>query len=341
MSKHKRHRSENVQLFDPSNIRFIYGIPHCHTNISTGEGSVIEALEYGKRNKLDFMILTDHNRYFSSSSHSEKFPKWDELKKNLDRFNKKNDDFVAIPGFEARSNPWGHLNIVNPASCFTGIIRNFNNLMLWMLSNKNSYISINHPGSIVEQIPFSPFLNKFINTIEVGNGSPPNKYKRYSKRYFSMLDKGWILGAVNAQDNHHLNFGDNENLTVVLVNKLDKSSIINGLRCRRCYSTESRNLKFYFSINNSFMGDELLIEKNESLDFYIFAEDKLHPIEEVQIISYGGRVVKHLRNISLYSIKYSLTLPSSEKEKWYVIKIIQKNNKEAISSPIFIKIKNS
>ncbi|MBK1813692.1 CehA/McbA family metallohydrolase [Clostridium sp. YIM B02505] len=341
MSKHRKHRSEDLQNFDPKNIKILYGIPHCHTNISTGKCSAVEALEYAKKNRLDFLIITDHNRYFSSNSHKEHNSKWDELKKALDRFNKKNEDFVGIVGFEASSNPWGHLNIVNSSSCFTGVIRNFNNLMLWMIANGNCYISINHPGRIVEQIPFSPFLNKFINTIEVGNGSYPNKYHRYSKRYFSMLDKGWMLGAVNAQDNHLMNFGDTENLTGVLVNKLDKPSIISSLKNRRCFSSESRTLKFYFTINNSFMGEELIIEKNNSLNFYIHAEDRVNIIEEVQIITSGGKILKALKEISLHNLKYSISFPASEKEKWYVIRLIQKNNREAISSPIFIKIKNS
>lgn len=343
MGKHKRRQRSDIPPIDLSNLKFFYGIPHCHTEISTGKGTPLEALEYGKKNGLNFMILTDHNSYLSEMIpyKGEKISKWKFLKTAVDRFNKKHDDFIALIGFEANSVPWGHINIINCQTYFKGIVKDLNNLMLWLIADGNSFFSINHPSSTVELVPYNPLFNYFLNCIEVGNGSPPHKYSRYDKTYFSMLDKGWLVGAINSQDNHRLNFGESENLTAVVCNSFDKASIVDSFKKRHTYSTESKTLKLYFTINSAFMGHELELTSPTELNFLIFAEDYVNPIEKIQIISSGGKVVKELQDIGIGRIKYLLTLPHSPENKWYVIKVFQKGNKQALTSPIFIKIKNS
>lgn len=342
MGKHKK-QSNNSKIIDLDNLNYLYGIPHCHTELSTGKGYPLEALEYGHNKGLNFMIITDHNSYLSEpiSSKKDSLTKWKFLKHIIEKYNKKHEDFIALIGFESNSNPWGHINILNSNSFFKGSIRNFSDLILWLLADKNSFISINHPHSAVELIPYSKLLNQYIRAIEVGNGAPPHKYNRYDKRYFSMLDKGWMLGAINSQDNHRINFGDSENLTVVVTNKFDKPSLINGIKDRHTYSTESRTLKFYFTINKFFMGDEMSLPQNGELNFYIYAEDPSCNIEKIQIISNGGRIIKETEEFFLSRIKYFVTLPYVKNQSYYVVRIIQQKGKQALSSPIFIKIKNS
>ena len=113
------------------NYRFYYGIPHCHTSFSTGRGTPLEDLDYGRKNGLDFMVITDHNSYLSDTItvKNNKLTKWRVLRNVVEKYNKKHDGFVALLGFETRSNPWGDLNIVNTDNFFTGIVKDIRILL--------------------------------------------------------------------------------------------------------------------------------------------------------------------------------------------------------------------
>jgi histidinol phosphatase-like PHP family hydrolase len=321
---------------DIDELNFYYGIPHAHCGFSTGHGTPIEAFDYARHNGLDFLILTDHNNYLTKTVRlkGNELSKWDAARYLAARYNKKHENFLALIGFESKTNPFGDINIVNSNRFFTGTVNNLQLLVLWMLNNPNAVISINHPHKTIAYLEHNPILNKLITSIEVGNGSYPNKYLRYEKYYYHLLDNNWKLGAINGQDNHRLNFGDDENLTCIIAEELTTSSLINAFRNRRTYSTESKTLTMYFTINNVFMGDIIPLEE-ETLQFTIFANDLAHKILEIDIISANGAVIKKISNLNLNKVKYLYNHDPLENELWYVIKITLDNNKIAISSPIF------
>ena len=72
------------------------------------------------------------------------------------------------------------------------------------------------------------------------------------------------------------------------------------------------------------------------IKFSIFTEDIRYKIKEIQILSNGGTIIKKVDDINLNSIKYIYEHQNSPKETWYVIKVLQEDNKTAVSSPIFI-----
>ena len=204
-----------------------------------------------------------------------------------------------------------------------------------MLNNNQSFIIINHPHKEISKLQYNEVFNKIITSIEVYNGNTASKYTKHEKYYYQLLDYGWKLGAVNGQDNHKINFDQSDNLTAYIANDLSKNSLIDAFRNHRTYSTESRFLKLHFTIDETFMGDTLSIYSSK-IKFLIFAEDIRYKIKEIQIISNGGKIIKKIEDINLSSIKYIYEHQSLQSETWYVIKIIQDDNKTAVSSPIFI-----
>lgn len=318
--------------------KYYYGIPHCHTAYSTGRGTPLDAFEYGKENDLDFMIITDHNSFLEKtlSIQGKEISRWISTKNIVEKFRKKNENFLPLIGFETKTSPYGDFNIINPSTFFTGVVRNLNLLLLWMMNNPDSFITINHPHRSITLLDYNEYLNKLITSIEVGNGIYPNKYIRYDKYYYALLDKGWRLGAINGQDNHRINFGDSENLTVIISQELSRISLIKAFRERRTFSTESKTLRMFFKINDFFMGDEIT-DSPKKLRFIIFAEDLKRKILSIEILSNGGKTIKKISNINLNSIKYIYEQEINEKESWYVIKINEEGNRIAISSPIFFK----
>ena len=326
-------KSNNINIDE---LKFYYGIPHAHCGFSTGRGTPIEAFDYARHAGLDFLILTDHNNYLTKTIHLKgtELSKWDTAKYLATRYNKKHENFLALIGFESKTNPFGDINIVNSNRFFTGTVNNMQLLILWMLNNPTAFVSINHPHKVIEHLDYNPILNKLITSIEVGNGSSPNKYLRYEKYYYYLLDNGWKLGAINGQDNHKLNFGDDENLTCIITNELTTTSLVDAFRNRRTYSTESKTLMMYFSINDNLMGDIIPLDNNE-LQFTIFAHDPIHKILEIDIISIGGMIIKKISDLNLHKVKYLYNHEPLQNELWYIIKITLDNNKIAISSPIF------
>ena len=326
-------KSNNINIDE---LKFYYGIPHAHCGFSTGRGTPIEAFDYARHAGLDFLILTDHNNYLTKTINLKgtELSKWDTAKYLATRYNKKHENFLALIGFESKTNPFGDINIVNSNRFFTGTVNNMQLLILWMLNNPTAFVSINHPHKVIEHLEYNPILNKLITSIEVGNGSSPNKYLRYEKYYYYLLDNGWKLGAINGQDNHKLNFGDDENLTCIISDELTITSLVDAFRNRRTYSTESKTLMMYFTINDNLMGDIIPLDNND-FQFSIFAHDPIHKILEIDIISVGGIIIKKISNLDLHKVKYLYNHEPLKNEHWYIIKIILDNNKIAISSPIF------
>lgn len=323
-------------------LNFYYGIPHAHTFFSTGKGSPYEAYQYAKRGGLDFLAITDHNSLLKKEVHlnNSSPSKWTVSKYMLEKFKKKNEDFLPMLGFESKTLLYGDLNIINSKTFFTGVINNIALLILWMLNNPDAVITINHPHKNILMLEYNHILNKLITSIEVGNGVFPKKYIRHDKYYYMLLDKGWKLGAINSQDNHRINFGDSDNLTVFLANSLNVNTFIQAMRERMTYSTESKSLKLIFTINSCLMGSEISIE-NDKLKFSIIAEDQYNKIICIEIVTNKNTTIKKADNINLNSIKYLYEHQYSTCESWYLIRVHQQGNRVAISSPIFIKnIKN-
>lgn len=331
MSKKKYKLDKNTIILDKLN--FFYGIPHCHTNISTGKASANECIDLAYKNNLDFIILTDHNSYLQSNS---ELSKWNNLSKLISKSNKKLSNFITIQGFETHSK-WGHFNIINPPNYFLGTVNNINDLTLWCLRDENTLVSINHPNSSALSTPYSNIINSFITNIELGNGIYDKKYTKHHKIFYKMLDLGWKLSSINGQDNHKLNIGREENLTCIISNTFSLESIISAFKLHRTFSTESKTLKLYFTINENFMGESISYAENKLLSFYIYAYDSTRKISKIQILSSNGNIIKEVTNLDLHTIRFMYERKSNLSEKWYVIKITLFDNREAISSPIFME----
>ena len=153
-----------------------------------------------------------------------------------------------------------------------------------MINNKNAIVTIVNPTEKILSINYSKPLDNIITSYEVCTGIYKKKYFRNEKYYYKLLDKGFKLGAINGQDNHIINFGSSENTTCIISESLRTECVIDALRNRRCYSTESRTLRFYFRIDDCFMGG-IFTPVKKSINF---------------IASFGGKIVGVRVNFRIY-----------------------------------------
>ena len=326
--------SNNTQEIPSYN--FYYGIPHAHTCLSTGKGSPTEALNYAQKKNLDFLAITDHCGHLNKKAtyKGSNSNKWDVLKMNVANFNKNHNKFLGLSGFEVTSNNYGDFNVFNSDNIFRGRIRRLSDFLFWLEREGTPIVAINHPHKYIESLTYNEHLDKFINLIEVGNGSFHGKYLDCERYYYKLLDKGWHLGAINGQDNHKFDWGDSDNLTVVLSPSLKKDDLLDSLKNRRTYSTETRALKLLFNINNYPMGS-IIKNCGKNLDFTIWAEDKKSPMEKIQIITNEGKVIKEKNFHGKTKIKWNFSMLHI-KNQWYVAKVIHQNGRCGISSAIFV-----
>lgn len=311
-----------------------YGIPHCHTAASTGKGTVKDAVEYAKSNGMDFIILSDHSAYLNKAGAEHKTI-WEHQKEEIKRYRHHHKGILPVLGFEYKLFQKLDVNIITDRACINSRL-SIEEFKKW-LKKYNGIGIINHPGESIKKIKSSLELNQFITCIETGNGRFPSRYQRYYKSYFSLLDLGWKLAAVNGQDNHRRDWGDSDNVTAIISKRLSYDSLIRAFLERRTYSTESRTLKIQFMINNSIMGDILRVSKNQILTFRISAEDETNCIKSIRIYSNNGILIKDTENFAEGKAELNFTAESPCENSWYVVNVIMQDNREAITSPIFIE----
>lgn len=324
----RKHRSSKV------NYKFYFGVPHAHTSYSTGKGIPIIAFKHALDNNIDFLIITDHcgSLCKTHKGKNHKQSSWELTKNQAYDFNKKNTNFLAMRGFEVSSNHFGDFNVLGSNTCYRPKIKDFHHFLNWLNTQKNCIVSINHPHKYIESFNYNLELDKFINFIEVGNGILGSKYLNGEKYYYKLLDKGWHLGAINGQDNHKLNWGDSDNLTVILSSSLKEQDFFEALKNRRTYSSESKSLKLHVSANNHSLGS--ILPKDKKIFFNIKGEDKKNSIKKVELICNNGTILKSKTFSNKSKFKWDFCIPY-EKNKWYVIKITHENNLCAICSAFF------
>jgi hypothetical protein len=329
------------------------GLLHAHTSASDGHGTYSDAY-YLARDKanLDFFAITEHSNMLDNNLEcnieNASFSKeWNNLIKQRNMFTS-NREFIALNGFEMTypykvNDPIGHINIFNSEGfvCAELPDMNLDNFYNLIYNQDNLIGQFNHPcdkfGKF-NNLKYSPYGDSIISLIEVGNGynSDMSKNIRSHDMYQLALDNGWHLAPTCNQDNHRVDFGiANEFRTVVLSTDLTKDGLYDALRHMRVYATEDKNIKVDYTINDLPMGST--ISKSSKLNFSISVidndfEDK---IEEIQVISNKGEIVKIKKfNSNLAKLEFTT---KTIKDRFYYVKVIQKNNKISVTAPIWVK----
>ena len=325
---------------------FSYGIPHSHTSYSDGLGTPTEAYEKARESGLNFLVITDHqgrlvnmrtNYDRSILVSGSQHPKWKMLKLEAASMNSKYKDFIALSGFELSTRFWGHINIINSENIIETKPSNLGELYQWLCTEDNILLSINHPHRSPRTLPFSHNFDNFVNLYEVGNGSTTREYNRTEQNYYSALDDGWHLAAINGQDNHADDWGDSNNVTAVISKELSVDDLINAVKLRRVYSTESKSLKLVVKGNNKWMGSIINLNKEDTLELHILAEDKDNHINKIQVVSNGGKIIEEKFFNNGSKCEYNLELKINNDYSWYVVKVIHVDEKISISSAIFVQ----
>jgi hypothetical protein len=123
--------------------------------------------------------------------------------------------------------------------------------------------------------------NPWVRSIEILNGpgtspKPIGKAEAYNEEdYFFYLNQGFKLGPTADQDNHYAHWGSlHTGRTGVVASSLTPEGIYEGLRARRIFASEDKNMAVYFTANGQYMGSELPPAGEVQLAVQITDEDE-------------------------------------------------------------------
>lgn len=330
-----------------SSPHFYYGNPHSHTSFSDGQGTPAQAYDHAYNEWLDFLAVTDHSdmlegdcfdpgkKEFTGQAGSE----WTRTADMARAFNTAQEDFLALRGFEMTFPELGHMNILNTDKYVEAVnsMTSLSECYDWLARQPGAIAQFNHPGwpeTSFDNLAYSKEADRIINAIEVGNGSIPYSYTRFEACYYKALDNGWHVGAVNAQDNHAPNWGDADNLTMVVADQLNMDEFSRAFRERRIYATESRSLRLTYKGNGHWMGSVIDLVPGEPLNLEILVEDKINPIADLTLITNGGIIVATHEVNGTAGEWHHQVIPGTGSH-WYVVKVVHKNGRVGFSSPVF------
>jgi hypothetical protein len=84
------------------------------------------------------------------------------------------------------------------------------------------------------------------------------------------------------------------------------------------------------------MGRSLSVRNGEIVKFIVLVEDKLVPIDRIQLISKGGEIIMELPCNKLHKICWETECLPKANQTWFLVKVIHDDGRCGISSPIFL-----
>lgn len=334
------HADEAVPTDGPFQVFF--GNLHCHTGFSDGVRTPAYAYDYARyRAGLDFLGITEHSNLLDDAFDATLSRKWRDLKRFAEEKTEPGK-FLALMGSETTwYNQFGHMNIYGADFFLNPYEVKYNDTAEYYRTLKQFPRVINqwnHPWSCGNRHldmfePYDAELDKVMYTIEINSIEVPEE--KSLMYYIHALDQGWHVSPVGSQDNHHEDWGtENDIRTGVVVRRLTKADFYDAIRRHRTYYSSARRLRVLFCANGHLMG--ATIPKTEKVIFDIAAQnlDADAELERVEIIGEGGSVL-YTHFLMGYEAKLSLSV--TEPGPYCFLKVRLKNGKFAATAPVWIE----
>lgn len=325
-------------------FRIFYGNLHSHTAFSDGKGTPEEAYKHGA-NYGDFLAVTDHCYFLKTPVNGQSKTI---LTQKAAREATKNGKFVGLQGFEWTAGS-GHINVFETTEFISrdekGDLKDFYD---WIIKSQK-LAQFNHPGMTFgnfQDFWFIPQADKYVNLIEIGNGSSISNdtiSDEMYKNYILALNRGWHVSPTANQDNHRQNWiSANDSRTGVLAKSLVYEDIMEALWNRRTFASEDRNVKIYFYASNNdtnqptsqIMGG--VLEDATQVTLTIIYEDIGDPVKELWVVSQSSKVkLKEAVGHDKFELFKTFIVPDGY--EWYFVKIVQADGDEIVTAPVWIE----
>ncbi len=312
-----------------------WGDMHCHCGISYGRGSLKDAFEAAREQRLDFCSVVGHSSWHDTPRdeehmnrirdyivyHDEGYERlarlWPEIKK-LTRNAMKPGKFIPFLAFEWHSIHYGDHNIyyIEPegeivkADSIEELRENMKGKRALVIPHHIAYttesrgINWDHFAESEQ----SPFVEAYsFHGCSVSDTSPYPMLREMGPRSSEKtmeagLKRGHKFGIIASTDNHYGYPGSyGEGRIAVYAGELTQNSLWEAFKARRVYAVTGDRIVIDFSINDSFMGEEFTGAGNREINFSVQGDDFLDYVD----------IVKNGRIIERFNPPFSVSTPKS------------------------------
>jgi len=351
-----QYSSASIQ-FHINDYSVYFGDIHTQSLFSDGVGCPEEIYARGRdRYQWDFMALTDHEDFVGNRISPTE---WEYMKSITNSFNQPGR-FVTLNAFEwthARyPKGMGHKNVYftqdDPPIFYHTYGDSTETKGLLDLIKPYKAVAIPHHigWTGIDWENHDPELEPVIEIVSVHGayeymGNLPIKHRGGMKGHFIQdgLNQGLRFGIIGGSDTHGMNWqhgvsrkadSNLTGLTAILSNKLDRESILEALRNRRCYATSGAKIYIDFRIEGQLMGSCLTTKQSPEISFRVIGTG---PIEYIHLIRDGKTIFSYGGDSYFGSSTYKdtdITLGTH----YYYLRVIQKDGEMAWSSPVWVSM---
>ncbi|MEW6069673.1 MAG: lamin tail domain-containing protein, partial [Candidatus Thermoplasmatota archaeon] len=342
-------------------LNYYLGMFHCHTELSDGEGTPDEAYAWARDTaKIDALMISDHSHMLDSDTAADPNAEITQIWNSANTYNS-DGVFVAICGQENGNlgdKGFGHHNAYNTNVVMrpqtyqaNGDVRhNWTNATNWLINN-NTLSHFCHPridyGTNFDAFRYIPAADPYMFGLELLNGKRSEDYEDY---YIQCLDKGWHVGALGSQDNHHKWWGNQANnygkipLTVFIAPSLTRANTLEALRTMQIYAVEINNTTalevnrsdmpiLSFTVNGYRMGE--IFNVSTALKFNISLYKTSGNFQDVWLFE-DGRVIESYYGVGTNSFIWRPTVKPKPGSHYYFVKATDTEDDRLWSTPIWV-----
>ncbi|WP_455538331.1 hypothetical protein [Terrisporobacter sp.] len=299
---------------------------------------------YKNTKHYDYVFITEKFYSNKKNNHDDVISnkKWNKLVNCCNKYGDKSD-FISIPGFQLSTRLKNEKNPtkINIFNCNNPFVFK-DNINLELLYKKLFYFqddllaqfSPDDNLNNINYFKYSSYGDEIICLIELKHS---NKNVLNLNPYKEALDNGWHVSPIACEFNGYLNPNSSNNfITTILCEYLSKSEILNGIKNRRIYVSENKNIDVNFTLNKMPMGS---IVKNPSYIRIIASAINSKgraKIKKIQIYGNNNKII-YSKDFKSTFTKVDFILKPSNKNTYYFAVITDENNKKSITSPIWVE----
>lgn len=261
--------------------------------------------------------------------------------------------FTGVRGFEWSSDRFGHINVYfsrNMTNAKTdGGYASMDTFWRWLAARPETgggldgLATFNHPGLKKLQVvggsdpgvnwndfAYVPTADRQMVGVEVYNDND-----HYGDYYARVLDKGWHVGAVGAEDLGHKRTDDwggpSWAKTVILSRDGSAPALREAMQARRFYAVRTPATQLGFTADGAVMGTRLSRPVGAQLTLAASAVSAGASGLTLEVVTSGGRIVATgVDNLTT-------TVPVSAADRWYFLRVKDGTSVIGYSSPIWVQ----
>ncbi|MBI5194990.1 MAG: CehA/McbA family metallohydrolase [Nitrospirae bacterium] len=324
-----------------------------------------------KNNGLNFAAVTDHAEYNPATGRmSEYF--WNDTVAQLQNGNCiETSTFIPFLGYEWTNQTYGHKSVIFrildiPFSAVFGAKHYTTPDALWSALDSSGYKAITIPHHVADNNTaatnwdyHNPYYQPVMEIYSEHGSSEscrlnyelPVSCNSNGSAAYALATKGYKIGIIAGTDAHDGRAGSvynadsvmsriqyNGGLIAVITSSLSRANIWEAIKNRHTYATSGPKIILSFNINGNKMGSDVILASGEYPALEISAQGADSSlIDHIDIIKNGSSVTPvHTQTFSQNAVSYSWTDADYISGDFYYVRVIQRNNERAWSSPIWV-----